>query len=77
MKVIYSYKNSSEEEQSLVRHSDVPRIGDVVRITNFPDKEENYTVAKVLWSMHKDGNLNPDVEATVFLNKEKDNWLGL
>ena len=77
MKIIYMYKDSSGKNQTLVRHSDVPRIGDVVRITNFPETEEHYIVAQVLWSLHKDESLNPDVEATVFLNQRNKDWLGL
>ena len=77
MKIIYSYKNSSGENQTLVRHSDVPRTGDIVRITNFPDTEEHYVVTKVLWSINKDESLNPDVETTVFLVQRYRDWLGL
>ena len=71
------YKDSSGEDQTVVRHSDVPRIGDVVRITNFPDMEENYIVTQVLWSLHKDESLNPDVEATVVIAQRNTEWLGL
>ena len=74
MKVIYMYKDSSGGDQTLVRHSDVPRTGDVVRITNFPDIEENYIVTQVLWSLQ---NLNSDVEATVFISQRNKEWLGL
>ena len=78
MKIIYVYRDSSKKAKSLVRHSDVPRIGDVVRITNFPDTEESYIVKKVLWSLNENKDLNPDVEVTIFLNRAyHEGWLGL
>jgi len=77
MKIIYSYKNSSGEDQTLVRYSDVPRTGDIVRVTDFPDTVEHYIVTKVIWSINKDESLNPDVEITVFLVQRYKDWLGL
>jgi len=80
MKVIYEYIDPSGGVQTLVRYSDVPRTGDVVRMTNFPETEENYSVTSVLWSINKDESLNPDVEATVFLRPVPNSmlhWLGL
>jgi len=77
MKITYTYKDSSEADQTFVRYSDVPRVGDIVRVANFPDTEEHYIVTKVLWSLHKDESLNSDVEATVFLAQRNEEWLGL
>jgi len=78
MKIIYVYKDPPGEDQTLVLHTNgVPRIGDIVRITNFPDIEEHYVVTQVLWSLHKDESLNPDVEATVLLSQRNKEWLGL
>lgn len=64
----------------MTRHSDVPRKGDVVRITNFPETEKEYVVTKVTWSIHEDASINPDIEATVSLyamDKNREGWLGL
>ena len=81
MKITFIYKSSTGgERQEVTRRSAVPRKGDVVRITNFPEIEKEYIVTRVTWTMHEDESINPDVEATVSLyaiNKQRDVWLGL
>ena len=79
MKITYIYKDPNGDRKEVTRHSDVPRKGDVVRITNFPEIEKEYVVTKVTWSVHTDKSINPDTEATVslFAMDTKISWMGL
>ena len=77
MKVVFQYKDRMGETREMVKHSDVPRLHEKVRIGNWPEAEEHFTVSNIIWTYNNSGIGNDEPEVIVQLKRAASNWLGL